>query len=102
VSYASLCPREERHNDKRNAGQNDARNTVLGSSPGPQIQERFIGDVRSDGQETDSDYLQRSVFVPFAVTHIRVNRHSPQKRCAARDLDKTVDSKPDQRNAARR
>jgi hypothetical protein len=70
--------RESWHHDKGNAGQKDAGNAVVGGPLGPQVRCGKVGDIWSKPQETDSNDLQRLLFISFAARHIRINRRSSE------------------------
>ena len=99
--HFSLGSREPRHDDQRDARQNNSGNAVLGSFLGPEIRRGFVSDVSSHGEKANTDNLERRAsLVPLASAYVRINRHPPQQDSPRRNFDEAVDSKTYERNAA--
>src|SRR6185503_4595089 len=100
ISNPSFGPGEKRHCDQRNDSKNNSSQTGFRNIPADQIHGGFIPNVDRQPKETYSYNFQRKPFVPFPAVNVRVDRHAPQYGDTRRYFNKTINTKPNQRDAA--
>jgi len=87
------------HRNKRYGGQDEARETCVGTSAQPKIGERFVSDVRREDEESDANDARCSLFsFSFACSALP---KSPEQSCPGNRLDDAVKTKSYESDAAR-
>jgi len=64
-----------------------------------QVRYGFVGDLNGEGDEANAYNSETQFLVSFSTLNIRINRHSPKQCCTGYDLDQTIYSETDKRNA---
>jgi hypothetical protein len=72
---------------------------VLGSCFPNQVRHGFVSGVAGEGDEANAYDSETQFFVSFSTLNIGINRHSPEQRGTGCDLNETIHSETDKRDA---
>src|SRR5260221_1595240 len=98
----SLAVREQRHDDNRQSCNDNAGNGFRGRLTRPKRMSRIDRDVDCKPDETRSDDPETQSLCHLAAISVDIGAQPPKRGHARHDLNDTVDTEADERDAARK